>query len=465
MQIIDDLTKANLRQETILTIGAFDGLHRGHQALIGAVVARARATDRLAGLITFIPHPMMVLAPERAPRYITTPGEKLGLLESLGIDLVVLLPFNRQMASMPARSFMRRVSGQLRLGELWIGTNFALGRNREGNAAYLQELGREFGYELTVFQPLHSDGQVISSSRIRSLLLEGRVGEAASLLGRPPTIAGEVVHGAQRGRQLGFPSAKLKVRPERAVPADGVYAVFALLGSERHKAVANLGVRPTFDTGARTVETHILDFDEDIHGCDLVVEFVARLRDEQRFEDVDDLIRQIKIDSQAARRILSQPELGESKADRLMDAHRYHFRELDHTADRALRVWGEGLPDLLVGAARGMCSLMGDVENLTPEIWRTIRIEANDRETLLVDWLNELLYLIEQEGLLFIDFRTESVTHSEPAWTGATGATMVAHVGGAVAPVTRAHIKSATFHDLRLAEDATGWSAVITFDV
>ena len=465
MHIVDDLTKANLRQETILTIGAFDGLHRGHQALLGAVVARARSTDCLATLITFLPHPMMVLAPERAPRYITTPGEKLGLLESLGIDLVVLLPFNHQMASMPARTFMERVSRHLRLRELWLGANFALGRNREGNVDRLQDLGHELGYELSVFQPVFDDEQIISSSRIRSLLLEGCVEEAARLLGRLPTIAGEVVHGAQRGRQLGFPTAKLEVRPERAVPADGVYAVFALLGSERHQAVANLGVRPTFDQGDRTVETHILDFDEDIHGCDLVVEFVSRLRDEQRFEDVDDLIRQIEIDSQAARRILSQIEERESRAGRLMDAHRYRFREQDHTADRALKVWGEGFPDLLVGAARGMCSLMGDLQNLAPEVWRTIRLDADDTEALLVDWLNELLFLIEQEGLLFVDFRIESVTHSETAWTGAAGAAMVAHVGGAVAPVTRAHIKAATFHDLKLVEDGAGWSTAIIFDV
>ena len=465
MQIIDDLTKANPRQETILTIGAFDGLHRGHQALIGAVVEQARDTDRLAALITFIPHPVMVLAPERAPRYITTPGEKLALLEALGIDLVVLLPFSHKMASVPARAFMKTVSQHLRLSELWVGASFALGKNKEGDVPRLRDLGHELGYKLRVSETLLEGGLAISSSRIRSLLLEGRVEEAARLLGRPPTIAGEVVYGTRVGRQLGFPSAKLEVRPERAVPADGVYAVFAVLGSERYPAVANIGTRPTFGQGARTVETHIFDFDEDIHGCDLVVEFFSRLRDEQRFEDVDDLIAQIEIDSRAARSVLSQTEAEEGRDGRLMDAHRYRFRELDHTADRALSVWGQGLSDLLVGAARGMCSLMGEVENLEPDVWRTIRVEADDREALLVDWLNELLFLIEQEGLLFTDFRIESVAHSESVWAGTAGATMVAHVGGAVAPVTRSRIKAVTYHDLELVEEAGGWSTTVTFDV
>lgn len=465
MQILDDLTKASLRQETVLTIGAFDGVHRGHQALIGAVVERAREADLLSGLVTFHPHPAVILAPERAPRYLTTPGEKLALLEKLGIDLVVLLPFDRRMADLSARSFMERVSFHLRLRELWVGADFCLGRNREGDVAYLQELGRESGYEVNAFEKVLGGGNAVSSSRIRSLLLEGRVEESAQLLGRPPTIAGEVVRGAQSGRQLGFPTAKLEVRPERAVPADGVYAVFALLGSERYPAVANIGVRPTFDHGARTVETHIFDFDEDIHGCDLVVEFVSRLRDERRFEDANDLVAQIEIDSQAARSILSRAGVGEGRASGLSDAHCYRYRELEHTADRALKVWGEGLSDLLAGAARGMCSLMGDLGNLTPDVWRTIRVEADDREALLVHWLNELLYVIEQEGLLFLEFHVESVTLSEKVWAETAPAMLVAYVGGAVAPVTRSHIKAATFHDLALVEDSTGWSVTITFDV
>jgi len=453
MDVIDNLAKATLRQETILTIGAFDGVHRGHQALISSVVERARATGRLAAVITFHPHPAMALAPQRAPRYLTTPGEKMALLEGLGVDLTVLLPFDRQVAAMSARDFMAMVSRHLRVRELWVGPDFGLGRNREGSVERLRELGRELNYELTIVEPVSNAGgrQVVSSSRIRELLAEGRVDEAALHLGRYFSLSGEVVAGARRGHKLGFPTANLEVRPERAVPADGVYAVFALLGSERYLAVANVGVRPSFDNGHRTIETHILDFDQDIYGCDLVVEFVARLRDERRFEQIDDLIAQIERDSEAARRILGrQPS---SLAPAALCPYRY--LEVEHTADRALRVWGRELPDLFVGAARGMTSLMADLDGLVATEWREVRLEGWDRESLLVDWLNELLFLVETERLQFVDYRIESLT----------GTTLVAQVRGAHAPVTKAIIKAATYHDLRLVHDGAGWSTVITFDV
>lgn len=464
MQIIDDLTKASLRQETILTIGAFDGLHRGHQALISAVVHQARGTDRLAALITFHPHPAVVLAPERAPRYLTTPGEKLALLENLGVDLVVLLPFDREMADLSARAFMERTSQHLRLRELWVGADFRLGRNREGTVRRLRQLGAEFDYAVTVFQTVLVEGQNVSSSRIRSLLLEGHIEEATELLGRYPSTAGEVIRGAQPGQLLDFPTAKLRIRPERAMPADGTYAVFAVLGNERYPGVANIGISSSFGDGRRMVETHIFDFNEDIHGCDLVVEFVSRLRAMQHFEDLDDLRAQIEIDRRAARHILSQETAG--KWGHVLDARCYRFRELPHTADRALRVWGEGLPDLLVGAARGMCTLMGDVADLTPDVWRAIQVEADDREALLVEWLNELLFLIEQEGLMPVEFNIQFLQDmAETGPAGGAGPALVASVGSAVAPVTRAHIKAATYHDLELVKDETGWSTVVTFDV
>jgi riboflavin kinase/FMN adenylyltransferase len=471
MDVIDDLAKASLRQETILTIGAFDGVHRGHQALIKGVIERARATDGLAAVITFHPHPAMALAPQRAPRYLTTPGEKMALLEGLGVDLTVLLPFDRQVAAMSARDFMAMVSRHLRVRELWVGPDFGLGRNREGNVERLRELGQDLGYDLTIVEPVGAAGgnQAFSSSRIRELLAQGRVEEAALQLGRYFSLSGEVVIGARRGHKLGFPTANLEVRPERAVPADGVYAVFAVLGSERYLAVANVGVRPSFDNGHRTVETHILDFDQDIYGCDLVVEFVARLRDERRFEHIDDLVAQIRQDSEAARQILgrqsfSLPQRGEDRGEGEKPNQQkrsqpltcpYRYLEVDHTADRALRVWGRELPDLFIGAARGMTSLMADLDGLAATEWREVRLEAWDRESLLVDWLNELLFLTETERLLFVDYRIESLTDTA----------LVARVRGAHTPVTKAAVKAATYHDLRLVRDGTGWSTVITFDV
>ncbi len=453
MDVIDDLARAHVRQETIATIGAFDGVHRGHQALIGAIVARSRDTNRLATVVTFHPHPVAVLAPDRAPPSLTTPGEKAALLEALGVDLLVLLPFNHQMAATPARDFMQLLSRHLRLRELWVGPDFALGRNREGDVPYLRELGQELGYQVQVIERVTGSGEAISSSRIRALLREGRVEEAARLLGRYPTLSGQVVGGARRGRRLGFPTANLEVRAERAVPANGVYIVFARLGEERYAGVANVGVRPSFDSGQRTVEVHLFDFDQDIYGCDLVVEFVARLRDERRFEKVEELVAQIRRDKEAAQHILN----GREPASRGQGgaACPYRYRELEHTADRALQVWAVGLPELFVGAAEGMYSLMADLEGLVATEWREVRLEGWDRETLLVSWLNELLFFTEMEGLLFVEARLESLTDT----------TLVAQVGGVHAPVTKAHIKAATFHDLAIVQEGAEWSTTITFDV
>ena len=305
MQIIDDLSQVHLDKDTILTIGAFDGVHRGHQYLIGQLLQRARQTYRLAGLITFHPHPSAVLSSRNPTRYITTPGEKAALLERLGLDIVAMLPFNREMAQTLARDFIEMVSRKLRMRELWVGKDFALGYGRKGTPDVLRALGREMGFSIETINPLIWKGEIISSTHIRSLLFRGRVRDAAELLGRYPNLAGEVVRGAQRGRCLGFPTANLEVRAERAVPANGIYAVYAILGEERYEGVANVGVRPSFDNGERTVETYILDFEADIYGYDLVVEFVQRLRPEKRFTEIKDLIAQIEKDIVEARRILA----------------------------------------------------------------------------------------------------------------------------------------------------------------
>jgi riboflavin kinase/FMN adenylyltransferase len=455
MRIIDDLTQANLRHETVLTIGAFDGVHLGHQALIRAVVDRARATDRLAGVLTFYPHPVAVLAPDRVPAYLTTLGEKMAILAELGVDVAILLAFNRRVAETPARDFVSTMVRELRLSELWVGSDFALGRHREGDVRTLRAMGAELGFDVQVFDPIPAGDETISSSRIRSLLGEGKVRRAAAMLGRYPSVSGQVVVGARRGRSLGFPTANLEMLAGRAMPAHGVYAVFAVLDSKRHPAVANIGVRPSFDNGQRTVEVHIFDFNHDIYGCDVVVEFVERLRAERRFESVEELIAQIEQDSSEARRILSDEGQIQHAGRSDRPPCRYRYREVEHTADRALWVWGEELPDLFVGAAWGMYSLMGDLHGLVPMEWKQVELETEDWEGLLVEWLNELLYYTEMEEVLFVDFRIDSLS----------AAHLVARVGAVRAPATRAHIKAATFHNLELVKDRDGWSTEITFDV
>jgi len=304
MLLIDNWEQAHLEQDTVATIGAFDGVHLGHQFLIRNLVASAKETGRLAMVVTFHPHPIAVLRPDLPIRYLTTPGEKAVLMEQLSLDILAILPFDTQMARMSAAEFTGALVRHLRLRELWVGPDFALGRNREGDIATLRALGADLGFAVRAVEPFLLDGEVVSSTRIRALLAQGDVRGATRLLGRYPTVAGEVVPGARRGRALGYPTANLEVRQERAVPADGVYAVFAVLGTERYPGVANIGVRPSFDNGARTVETFILDFDQDIYGCDLVVEFVERLRPEQRFPNIADLVRQIGQDVEVARRIL-----------------------------------------------------------------------------------------------------------------------------------------------------------------
>lgn len=304
MEIIDDLSSVNPDGDTILTVGAFDGVHRGHRHLIQQMVEEARQAKRLAGLITFYPDPSAVLSPYNPTRYLSTPGEKAALLERLGLDILAILPFDQGMAQTSARDFIDLVRRHLHMVELWVGEDFALGRAREGNVNALRAMEQELGFTVRVIEPLTWQGQIISSTRIRSLLLQGKVRKAAQLLGRYPSLAGEVVRGSQRGHCLGFPTANLEVRKERIIPADGTYAVYARLGKERHQGVANVGVRPSFEIGSeRIVEVHILDFEREIYGCDLVVEFVERLRDERRFADVEELKVQIERDIARTRRI------------------------------------------------------------------------------------------------------------------------------------------------------------------
>ena len=307
MEIIDDLSSVNPDGDTILTVGAFDGVHRGHRHLIQQMVEEARQAKRLAGLITFYPDPSAVLSPYNPTRYLSTPGEKAALLERLGLDILAILPFDQGMAQTSARDFIDLVRRHLHMVELWVGEDFALGRARQGNVETLRAMEQELGFTVRVIEPLTWQSQIISSTRIRSLLLQGKVCKAAQLLGRYPSLAGEVVRGSQRGHCLGFPTANLEVRKEQVIPADGIYAVYARLGEECHQGVANVGVRPSFEIGSeRIVEVHILDFEEEIYGCDLVVEFVERLRDERRFADVEELKAQIEQDIARTRCIVAE---------------------------------------------------------------------------------------------------------------------------------------------------------------
>jgi len=285
-----------------VTVGVFDGVHRGHVRLICRLVERARSEGLSVGVLSFDPHPVEVLAPGRAPLLITSPERRVELLEDLGIDWVGMLDL-AQVRRMSPEKFVsdvlvRRAASQLVL----VGDDFRFGHDRRGDVATLKEAGERLGFEAGSVSLVADDGQVISSTRIRALIAEGRVAAAAELLGRPHRISGPVIHGEGRGRTLEYPTANLAPPAGIVMPADGVYAVRA----NDRDGVASLGVRPTFGHGgSRLLEVHLFDFDKDLYGTMLDVDFVERLRGEERFESVDDLVAQMHRDTVAARLILS----------------------------------------------------------------------------------------------------------------------------------------------------------------
>ncbi len=296
-----------------VTIGAFDGVHRGHQALLRDFVAEARAHNAPAVVVTFYPHPAEVLGNRRNPFYLSTPEEKAALIARLGVDVLVTHPFNREVAQRSARDFMEDLHAHLGLRRLWVGYDFALGRHREGDIPTLRRLGEALGYTLHVVEAYRQDGMVVSSTRIRQALSAGDVALAARLLGRPYAVPGKVTRGDGRGRQLGFPTANLAVWPKRMMPAAGVYACQAEAGGEVYPAVVNLGVRPTFEQRpvAPRLEAHLLDFSGDLYGQTLTLHFIARLRPEQRFPSAEALAAQIARDVAAAREALQHSGLME----------------------------------------------------------------------------------------------------------------------------------------------------------
>ena len=294
MSHVRDLSELTLA-ESALTIGSFDGLHLGHQALIRAMVGEARSEHLPAVVLTFFPHPSVVLRGRRPAFYITQPEEKARLLLERGVDHVVTQRFDDALSLVTADQFLDRLIRQLGLKHLWIGEDFALGHDREGNRAFLKRASAERGFELHVVPPVSVGGEVVSSTRVREALRAGDVARVAAYLGRPFALEGTVVRGARRGRQLGFPTANLQLPEDQAYPGRGVYACFATVAGERHPAVTNVGVRPTFadDLPAPIVEAHLIDVDRDLYERTLRLEFIERLREEQRFADVEALRAQI----------------------------------------------------------------------------------------------------------------------------------------------------------------------------
>lgn len=289
-----------------LTIGSFDGVHRGHQKIIQKMTMGAHNAGAPAVVLAFFPHPGVVLHKRQDLYYLTTPEERAEIMGGLGVDVVITHPFNHEVANMGAREFLLGLKEHLALSHLWVGYDFALGRGREGDVPTLRRLGKELGYQLHVIKPVQDASGYVSSSLIRKKLAEGDIQTVNQLLGRPYQIEGTIIHGDGRGRTLGIPTANLEVWPERALPKAGVYVCKGYIGSESWGALTNVGIRPTFENQPVSphVEAHLLDFDRDLYNQSICLEFITRLRDEQRFPNVQALVTQIQKDISFGREIL-----------------------------------------------------------------------------------------------------------------------------------------------------------------
>ena len=293
------------QQDTVLTVGVFDGVHRGHRHLLDQLIEWA-APGCVPAVITFSNRPVTVFRPGTFPSYLTTPEHKIGLLRDAGIELVVPLEFTAALSQVSARQFAELLRGDMRMRGLVLGPDSALGQGREGNLAYMQAEGARLGFWARTVPPLESNGQPVKSRIIREALIAGDVSGGARLLGRNHTLAGQVVVGDQRGRTLGFPTANLDISPGLLWPGDGIYATWASIGGQRHLSATSIGVRPTFGLTQRLVEVYVMDFSGDLYGQEMTIEFVTKVRNQETFADIDTLIARIEQDVTDSRAALAR---------------------------------------------------------------------------------------------------------------------------------------------------------------
>lgn len=302
MKIYHGTENANIMRPTVLTLGVFDGLHLGHQRIMQTVVERAAAIGAVPTAITFDPHPRAVLHPETAPPLLQTLDQRLANLEVMGIKQAIVIPFDREFAAREADEFLTNIIHErLQAKEVYLGKGFEFGRNRGGNIDLLRKMSSELGFIADEVDEVQLRGQRISSSAIRRLLAEGKVNLARRMLGRPYGVEGVIIRGLRRGHTIGFPTANLKPH-NRVIPRYGVYATATLIDGTWRKSITNIGVRPTFESEAdASIETFVFDFDGDLYGAVLRVRFLHRIRDERKFNGIEELTAQIKTDSERAR--------------------------------------------------------------------------------------------------------------------------------------------------------------------
>lgn len=297
MRLFHGTDNAEIVRPTVLTLGVFDGLHLGHQLIMKTVVERARATAAVPTVITFEPHPRAVLHPESAPPLLQTFNQKIEALGVLGIEQTIVIRFDEGFSQIRAEDFLREVVvDRLHAKEVYLGCGFAFGHNREGNIELLRKVSSKLGFIADEVPEVGLRGQRVSSSRIRELLLKGHVNLARRMLGRPYGVEGRVVHGAERGAQIGFPTANIHPH-NRVIPRGGVYVTATLIDGQWRRSVTNIGTRPTFESGSgSSVETYVMNWSGDLYGAVVRVRFLHRLRDERKFNSIDELKSQIERD-------------------------------------------------------------------------------------------------------------------------------------------------------------------------
>ncbi len=307
MSLVEDLAHLSPERDSALTIGVFDGVHRGHRHLIGALIEEARESGLLAGVVTFKNHPISVLRPGARVQFLTDVAERTRLLQELGVDFVAAVEFDSALASLSSREFLSVLASELRMRKLVVGPDFAMGRDRDGSVETLPPIASELGSEFKAVELVTDPSGMVKSTTIRKQIADGEVSGAAKLLGRNFSITGTVGSGLKRGREMGFPTANLEVASDLIIPADGIYATWAHLESGTHMAATSIGLRPTFDDGEnRTIEAFLLDFSDDIYDLPIRLEFVKRLRGEEKYDTIEALMAQIDKDVQDTRSALSQ---------------------------------------------------------------------------------------------------------------------------------------------------------------
>jgi riboflavin kinase/FMN adenylyltransferase len=299
-----ELAAVKPQSDMVLTIGVFDGVHLGHKHLIARAIEEAAAVGALSGVVTFRRHPIELLDPGAGLPYLTSLDEKMRLIEGEGVDAVVALTFDRDLAGLSAAQFATLLKTYLRMRGLVVGPDFALGRGRSGNVEELRRLGADMGFSVTVVPPLKIGGQVVSSTAIRRALAEGDMARVVRLTGRPYLVKGKVMAGTGTGRQIGFPTANLKIEAGWAIPRDGVYATMTHINGDVHNSMTSVGVRPTFGGKDRTVETYVLGYHSDLYGREVAIDIVDWIRAEKKFANADELKKQIALDIKQGEAIL-----------------------------------------------------------------------------------------------------------------------------------------------------------------